>query len=33
MDKVKAFIVTNQSNIVIALVGAIVFLGYRVFKK
>ena len=33
MDKVKSFIVTNQSNIILALAGAIIFLGYKAFKK
>lgn len=33
MDEIKAFIVKNQSNIIIVLALAVVFLGYKVFKK
>lgn len=33
MDEIKAFIVKNQSNIIIGLALGFVFLGYKVFKK
>lgn len=33
MDKLKAFIVTNQSNIIIGLAVAVVILGVKAFKK